>query len=74
VWFSRCVEYAAASDRAGAPLTLDAVSLQRKHMPFKSVFIAVVLGTALVLAALLVNAHRPRTERDQPSRALIEAS
>jgi hypothetical protein len=43
-------------------------------MPFKSVFIAVVLGTALVLAALLVNAHRPRTERDQPSPALIEAS
>jgi hydroxylamine dehydrogenase len=43
-------------------------------MPFKSVFIAVVLGTALVLAALLVNAHRPRTERDQPLPALIEAS
>ena len=43
-------------------------------MPFKNVFVAVALGTALVVAAFLVNAQRPRVERDQPSAALVEAS
>jgi len=43
-------------------------------MPFKLVFAAVTLGSALIVAALLINAHRPRLERDQPSPALIEAT
>src|SRR5262245_46429157 len=43
-------------------------------MSFKSVFVAVTLGTALVLAAFLINARRPRVERDQPSPALVEAT
>jgi hydroxylamine dehydrogenase len=43
-------------------------------MPFRSLFMAVVIGTALVVAAFLVNARRPRVERDQPSPALVEAS
>jgi hydroxylamine dehydrogenase len=43
-------------------------------MPFKTIFLAVALGTALIVAAFLVNARRPRVERDQPSAALIAAS
>jgi hydroxylamine dehydrogenase len=41
---------------------------------FKSVVIAVVLGTALVVAALLINAKRPAAERNQPTPALVEAT
>ncbi|WP_394842378.1 hypothetical protein LZC95_35575 [Pendulispora brunnea] len=43
-------------------------------MPFKSVFIAVFLGTALIVAALLVNARRPEVERQQPTPALAKAT
>jgi hydroxylamine dehydrogenase len=43
-------------------------------MPFRSVFIAVALGTALVVAGFLVNAHRPEIERRQPTPALAEAT
>lgn len=43
-------------------------------MPFKTIFLAVTVGTALIIAAFLVNARRPRVERDQPSAALVEAS
>ncbi len=43
-------------------------------MSFRSVFIAVVLGTALVVAALLINAKRPAVERNQPTPALVEAT
>jgi hydroxylamine dehydrogenase len=43
-------------------------------MPFRSVFVAVVIGTALVVAAMVINARRPPVERDQPSQALVEAS
>jgi hypothetical protein len=43
-------------------------------MSFKSVFIAVFLGTALLVAALLVNRFRPSVERSQPSAALVEAT
>lgn len=41
---------------------------------FKWVFVAVFLGTALVLAALLVNARRPSLERSQPAAAFVEAT
>jgi hypothetical protein len=43
-------------------------------MTFKSVFIAVFLGTALIVAALLINSRRPSAERGQPSAALVEAT
>jgi hypothetical protein len=43
-------------------------------MPFKAVFIAVFLGTALIVAALVVNARRPEVERQQPTPALAEAT
>jgi hypothetical protein len=43
-------------------------------MTFRSVFIAVFLGTALVVAALLVNARRPAVERNQPNPQLVEAT
>jgi hypothetical protein len=43
-------------------------------MQFRSIFIAVFLGTALVVAALLINARRPSVERNQPSPALVEAT
>lgn len=43
-------------------------------MPFKSVFVAVVIATALIVAAFVVNARRPRIETGQPTPALIEAT
>lgn len=41
---------------------------------FRAVFAAVFLGTALVVAAFLINARRPQVESRQPSAALIRAS
>lgn len=41
---------------------------------FRSVFIAVVIGTSLIVAALIVNARRPAVEVRQPSADLVEAS
>jgi hypothetical protein len=35
-------------------------------MPFKSVFAAMVTATALIVAAFLVNARRPRIQRNEP--------
>lgn len=43
-------------------------------MSFRWVFIAIFLGTALVVAALIINARRPRRETGQPSAALVEAT
>jgi len=43
-------------------------------MSFRSVFIALVIGFGLVLAAFLINAQRPRVEIDQPTVALVRAS
>jgi hydroxylamine dehydrogenase len=43
-------------------------------MPFRSVFIAVVIATALIVAALIVNARRPRIEASEPTPNLIEAT
>ncbi|MFY0581216.1 multiheme c-type cytochrome [Cystobacter fuscus] len=41
---------------------------------FKSVFIAVLLGTAIIVAALLVNSRRPSVETAQPSADLVRAT
>jgi hypothetical protein len=43
-------------------------------MRFKSVFIAVFIGTALIVAALLVNARRPAVERQEPTPTLALAT
>ena len=43
-------------------------------MGFRSVFIAVVIATALIVAAFLINSHRPRAESEKSSAALVLAS
>lgn len=43
-------------------------------MSFRPVFIAVVIGTALLVAAFMLNWYRPRFVTDQPTAALIRAS
>jgi hypothetical protein len=43
-------------------------------MPFRAIFIAVVIGTALVLAAFLIHQRRPAVERNQPSSAHVSAT
>lgn len=43
-------------------------------MQFKSIIIAVVLGTAIVVAALVLNSRRPAVERNQPSAELVRAT
>ena len=43
-------------------------------MSFRSVFIALVIGTALLVAAFMINWYRPRAVTDQPSAALVRAS
>jgi hypothetical protein len=43
-------------------------------LSFRAVFIAVVLGTALLVAAFLIHWARPRAVTDQPTAALVRAS
>jgi hypothetical protein len=43
-------------------------------MSFRSVFIALVIGFALILAGVLINRQRPALETGQPSAALIRAT
>lgn len=43
-------------------------------MGFRGVFIAIVLATALILSAFLINSRRPRVEVQQPSAAFVRAS
>jgi cytochrome c553 len=43
-------------------------------MAFRSVFIAVFLGTAIVVAAFMLNRARPARETEQPTAALVRAS
>lgn len=43
-------------------------------MSFRPVFIAVVIATALIVSAFLVNRARPRVEVDQPSPEFIRAT
>lgn len=45
-----------------------------QRVSFRSVFVAVFLGTALLLAAILVNSKRPAVERQQPSAQFVEAT
>src|SRR5256714_909863 len=43
-------------------------------MSFRSVFLAVVIAFALILAAFLVNRARPKVETEQPSPELVRAT
>ena len=43
-------------------------------MSFKSIFIAVVLGTALIVAAVIFNAGRPEHETEQPKAEFVRAT
>lgn len=43
-------------------------------MQFRSVFIAIVIGFALIIGAFLLNRQRPKIETEQPSAALVKAS
>ena len=43
-------------------------------MVFRTAFIAVVIGAALLVGAFLLNARRPRVEVEQPSAALVRAT
>ncbi len=43
-------------------------------MPFRSVFIAVVIAFALILGAFLINRARPSVETEQPTEALVRAT
>ena len=43
-------------------------------MTFRNVFIAVFVGTALIVAAMLINRARPRIETAQPGPEYVRAS
>jgi hypothetical protein len=43
-------------------------------LSFRPVFIAVVIGTALLVGAFMLNRYRPRVITEQPTAALIRAS
>ena len=43
-------------------------------MSFRGVFITVFLGTALIVAAIMVNARRPRVDVAQPTAAFVRAT
>ncbi len=43
-------------------------------MSFRLIFIAVFIATALVVAALILNARRPESETAQPTSALVKAT
>jgi hypothetical protein len=43
-------------------------------MKFRSIFIALVIGTALIVSAFLINSKRPRVEVEQPSADFVQAS
>ena len=45
-----------------------------RQVSFRAIFIAVVIGTALIVAAFLVNQRRPAGERNQASGALVAAT
>lgn len=47
---------------------------QTEVMNFRSVFIAIVIATGLIVAAFLVNSRRPRIVVEQPAAALVSAS
>jgi hypothetical protein len=47
---------------------------KRLRMSFRSVFMAVVIAFALILAAFLINRARPQVETEQPSADFVRAT
>lgn len=43
-------------------------------MSFKSIFISIFIGTALILSALIINSRRPAVETNQPTAEFIRAT
>lgn len=43
-------------------------------MPFKTIFISVVIGTLLLAVAVLINVKRPASEVEQPTAELVRAT
>jgi len=43
-------------------------------MSFRSVFIAIMIGFALIVAAFMINRRRPKIETDQPNASLVRAT
>jgi hydroxylamine dehydrogenase len=43
-------------------------------MSLRAVFIALVIATALIVAALLVNSRRPRVVTEQPTAQFVRAT
>src|SRR3954465_7151274 len=43
-------------------------------MPFRAVFVAVVLSFALIVSAFLINRARPNVETEQPGSSFVRAS
>jgi hydroxylamine dehydrogenase len=43
-------------------------------LSFRPVFIAIVIGTALIVAGYMVNWYRPRIVTQQPTAAFVRAS
>jgi hypothetical protein len=43
-------------------------------MSFRAVFIAIVIATALIISAYLINSRRPREQVEQPSAAFVRAT
>src|SRR5690348_1016256 len=61
--------------RAGCDLTAPcSVLLEGLAVSFRSVFIAVVIGTALLVGAFMLNWYRPRIVTEQPTAELVRAS
>jgi hypothetical protein len=46
----------------------------QSKVSFTAIFVAVVLATALIVAAFLIQSKRPSVERSEPSAALVEAT
>src|SRR6185312_10543454 len=49
-------------------------SLEGRSMSFRTVFLAVAIAFALVVAAFLLNRARPKVETEQPSAEFVRAT
>jgi hydroxylamine dehydrogenase len=47
---------------------------EEQTLSFRAVFIALVIGTSLLVAAFMLNAYRPRVVTEQPTAELVRAS
>ena len=59
-------------DSASAPILK--IQIEGISMSFRSVFIAIVLGFALIVAAFMIGSRTSWFETDQPNAALVKAT